>query len=139
MRKRVIEALTAMLEQQVAVREATTALLPQIEKGSRQALASIVGLGKTENAIAEACGEILSLVEEVEFGITLPSALRVVRREMTAVEGMLTRGRADEGVVAAEQEIEKDLQASWKRCNRCPRIPIRPSAGNAANATASVN
>ncbi|MBL9122726.1 MAG: hypothetical protein JNG90_03780, partial [Planctomycetaceae bacterium] len=119
-RKRVIEAVTIMLEKQIAVREATQTLVPQVEKGSRQAVASVVGLGKAEGRIVDVANEILSLVEETEFGIALPAALRSVKRSMTGVQAVLTEGQATAEVVAAEQQIESDLNALLEAMKQLP-------------------
>lgn len=128
-RKRVIEAVTLMLEKQVAVREATQTLVPQVEKGSRQAVASVVGLGKAEGRIVDVANEILSLVEETEFGIALPAALRSVKRSMTSVQGVLADGKASTEVVAAEQQIEADLTALLEAMKQLPSTQP-PKSGN---------
>lgn len=128
-RKRVIEAVTVMLEKQVAVREATQTLLPQVEKGSRQAVASLVGLGKAEGRIVDVANEILSLVEETEFGIALPAALRSVKRSMSGVQAVLADGQASGQVVAAEQQIEADLTSLLEAMKQLPSTNP-PKSGN---------
>lgn len=132
-RKRVIEALVAMLEKQTTVRETTTALAGQVEKGSRQAIASVVGLAGTESEIIELGDEALTLIEETGFGIALPSAMRVIRRQMNGVKGQLGEGQAGEDVVAAEMRIEKDLQdllEAMKQMPDSPKPPGKPRKGS---------
>lgn len=119
-RKRVIEAVMLMLERQVAVRESTQTLIPQVEKGSRQAVASVAGLGKAEGRIVDVANGILSLVEETEFGIALPAALRSIKRSMLGVQEALSAGQATADVVAAEQRIEADLESLLEAMKQLP-------------------
>lgn len=119
-RKRVLEGITLMLEKQTAVRESTVALQPQAKKGSRQAVASVVGLAQPENRIIEIDSELITLVEETEFGIALPAALRVVGRSMSNVKRSLGQGDASPPVVTAERQIEADLQALLEAMKQMP-------------------
>jgi hypothetical protein len=128
-RKRVIEALTLMLERQVAVRQSTELLGPRVKQGSRQALTAVVGLAKSEQQIINLADEIVNLVEETEFGIALPAALRVVRDSMAQVKRSLGDGDASERVVAREREIEADLAALLEAVKQMP--PSRPPNGPA--------
>ncbi len=123
-KKRVIEALTLMLEKQVAVREATTTLAPRAVEGSRQALAAVTNLGKAEGRIVEIADDIITLVEETEFGIALPSALMVVRESMISVKQSLAAADASEPVVKLELEIEEDLKSLLGAMQQMP--PSRP-------------
>jgi hypothetical protein len=126
-RRRVIEALTLMLEQQTAIREQTEQLGPKAATGSRAAQIALQGLARSEGRIATACSEILSLVIETEFGIALPAALEVVRDAMTAVEKKLSDGDGSPKVVVAEQEIEADLRALLDAMKQMPAS--KPSSG----------
>lgn len=123
-KKRVIEALTLMLERQVAIRKTTESLAPRAKQAVRQAVTSVVALAKQEQALVEMANEIITLVEETEFGIALPAALGVVRDEMEGVKGSLGRGDASEPVVAAEKQIEDDLRALMEAMKQLP--PQRP-------------
>src|SRR6185312_10299543 len=98
-KRRVLEGLNLMLEKQVAVRESTELLGPKAAAGSRQALTSIVSLGKAERRIIEIGSDLLTLVEETEFGIALPAAMLVVLDEMSEVQEMLAAGDGSEPVV----------------------------------------
>jgi hypothetical protein len=55
--------------------------------------------------------ELITLVEETEFGIALPAATRIIRDEMDGVRGSLAAALAGEEVVAAEKQVEGDLQS----------------------------
>ncbi|HEX7446665.1 MAG TPA: hypothetical protein VF306_03920 [Pirellulales bacterium] len=108
-KRRVMEGLTLMLEKQIAVREATETVGPKAAKGSRQAINAVVGLGKSEGRIMEIANELITLVEETEFGIALPAALIMVRDEMADVQASLADGDGSEQVVNDQRQIEADL------------------------------
>jgi hypothetical protein len=109
-KKRVLEGLTQMLERQVAVRQQTEKLSPHMKEASRQVLTAVAGLAKSEEQIMQIGDELTSLVEESEFGIALPAALRAVVSEMDDVKHSLAAADASESVVAAEKQIETDLK-----------------------------
>jgi hypothetical protein len=119
-KKRTVEGLLLMLEQQVMVREATESLSKRVAQGSRQAQASVVGLSKSEGKIMALADELITLVEETEFGIALPAALRVVRDEMEQVQASLAKSEAGEDVIAAERQIETDLQGLLDAMKQMP-------------------
>jgi hypothetical protein len=100
-----------MLEMQVAVRQRTVALAPGVKEGSRQALSAVIVLAKREEKITSAAQELINIVEETEFGIALPAALAAVRDATEGVQMDLAEGNASQDVVAAEKQIEADLQA----------------------------
>jgi hypothetical protein len=126
-RKRVLEGLTLMLEKQIAVREATEALGPRVEEGSRQALSGVVRLSASETRIVEIAASLISLVEETEFGIALPAAMRVVQDAMIDVEELLAAGDASDPVVTRERHIEADLASLLEAMKQMP--PSRPPSG----------
>jgi hypothetical protein len=109
-----------MLEKQVAVRESTELLGPKAAAGSRQALNSIVSLGKAEQRIIDLGSELLTLVEETEFGIALPAAMLVVLDEMSEVQALLAAGDGSEPVVNAERQIEADLKELLEAMKQLP-------------------
>ncbi|HEV7221893.1 MAG TPA: hypothetical protein VGN42_04280 [Pirellulales bacterium] len=119
-KRRVLEGLNLMLEKQVAVRESTELLGPRAAAGSRQALTSIVNLGKAERRIIEIGSDLLTLVEETEFGIALPAAMLVVIDEMAEVQELLAGGDGSEPVVNAERQIEADLAALLEAMKQMP-------------------
>lgn len=119
-RQRVMETLALMLEKQIAVRETTETLAPSVAEGSPRAAASVVALGKAEGRIIELNDSILTLVEETEFGIALPAALRVVSRSMLKIEAWLSAGDASDTVIGAEHEVEDDLAALLEAMKQMP-------------------
>lgn len=119
-KRRVLEGLNEMLDKQVAVRESTELLGPKVAAGSRQALNSIVSLGKAEQRIIDLGSDLLTLVEETEFGIALPAALLVVLDEMSEVQTLLAAGDGSEQVVNAERQIEADLKELLEAMKQMP-------------------
>ncbi len=109
-KKRVTDGLTAMLEEQIVVRQRTVALAGGVKDGSRQALNAVTGLAKREEKITDLAQELINVVEETEFGIALPAALAAIRDATDAVQMSLAEGDASEEVVAAEKQIEADLK-----------------------------
>jgi hypothetical protein len=119
-KRRVMEGLTLMLEKQVAVRESTELVGPKAASGSRQALTALVGLGKSEGRIVEMANELITLVEETEFGIALPAALLMVRDAMASVQDSLADGDGSEKVINAERQIEADIQSLLDAMKQLP-------------------
>lgn len=119
-KRRVLDGLNEMLEKQVAIREATELLGPKAASGSRQALNSIVSLGKAEQRIIDIGSELLTLVEETEFGIALPAAMLVVLDEMSEVQELLAAGDGSDPVVDAERQIEADLKELLEAIKQMP-------------------
>jgi hypothetical protein len=109
-KKRVSDGLTLMLEEQVIVRKRTVALQGGVKEASREALAAVTALSKREEKITGIAQELINIVEETEFGITLPAALAAVRDATEAVQISLADGDASDDVVKAEQRIEADLK-----------------------------
>ncbi|MBI3839431.1 MAG: hypothetical protein HY288_16045 [Planctomycetia bacterium] len=109
-KKRVIDGLTAMLEEQIVVRGRTVTLAKGVKDGSRQALNAVTGLAKREEKITDLAQELINVVEETEFGIALPAALAAVRDATEAVQTSLAEGDASDEIVAAEKQIEADLK-----------------------------
>jgi hypothetical protein len=109
-KKRVIDGLAAMLEEQIAVRGRTVVLAKGVKDGSRQALNAVTGLAKREQKITDLAQELIDMVEETEFGIALPAALAAIRDATDAVQMSLAEGDASDEVVAAEKQIEADLK-----------------------------
>ena len=80
---RIIAELTEMHEIQAAIRETTEAQAPRVAQKSRTAMMLVVGLVcKKRPSWATGPSSLLVLVEETEFGIALPTSLRVLAREM---------------------------------------------------------
>lgn len=115
-----IAKLVEMHETQLAIRETTEAQAPRVAQGSRTALIALAGLSNREGGMAEASEQLVLVVEETEFGIALPTTLRVLSREMRLVAGRLKDGDASEGTVDLERRIEEDLLALLQVIRRLP-------------------
>ena len=119
-KRRVLEGLTMMLERQVAIRESTEILGPKAAQGLRQAMNQLVGLGKSEGRSVEMANELITLVEETEFGIALPAAMIMVRDAMADVELRLADGDGSDEVIADEKRIESDLETLLDAMKKMP-------------------
>ena len=91
----------------------------------------MAGLSQKEAELAERTEHLLALVEETEFGIALPTALRVLSREMRTIEGWLKEGDASPRTVALEKRVEEDLLGLLQAIRRLPPT-TPPPAGLAA-------
>jgi len=128
-KKRVLEGLMLMLDQQVVIRQSTESLSARVAQKSRQAEASVIGLSRSEVKVIALADELITLVEETEFGIALPAATRIIRDEMDGVRGSLAAALAGEEVVSAEKEIEGDLQSLIDAMKQMPSAGRDRSAG----------
>ncbi len=117
---RIIAELTEMHETQAAIRETTEAQAPRLAQKSRTAALAVAGLSQKEAGLAERTERLLGLVEETEFGIALPTTLRVLSREMRAIEGWLKDGDASPRTVAMERRVEDDLLGLLQAIRRLP-------------------
>ena len=87
---------------------------------SRTALVIVAGLSKNEAKLGERTEHLLALVEETEFGIALPTTLRILSREMRSIEGWLKAGDVASRTVALETRVEEDLLALVQAVRRLP-------------------
>jgi hypothetical protein len=117
---RLIAELTEMHEMQASIRETTQAQAPRVAKNSRSALIVLAGLSKNEAELGERTEHLLGLVEETEFGIALPTTLRVLAREMRVIEGLLKKGDASALTIALETRVEEDLLGLLQAVRRLP-------------------
>jgi hypothetical protein len=117
---RLIGELTEMHELQASIRETTEAQAPRVAKKSRAALIAVAGLSKKEAELAERTEHLLAMVEETEFGIALPTALRVLSREMRSIEGWLKEGDTSDRTIALEKRVEEDLLGLLQAIRRLP-------------------
>ncbi|MEW4570085.1 DUF4175 domain-containing protein [Tautonia sp. JC769] len=116
----IIADLTEMYEAQVAIRESTEAQAPRAASRSRTALIALAGLAKSEAELAARIEQLTDLVEITEFGIALPTSLRVLGREMLAVEALLKAGDATPSTISLERRIEEDLLGLVQAMRRLP-------------------
>jgi hypothetical protein len=103
--------LSEMHELQSAIRETTQAQAPRVLQKSRSALMTVAGLSKNEAELGERTEHLLALVEETEYGIALPTTMRILSREMRSIEGWLKSGDVATRTVALETRVEEDLLA----------------------------
>lgn len=120
LRTRLIRDAVEMHEQQLAVREITQAQAPRVQQNSRIALVTVGGLSPKQGELGERVEHLLALVEEVEFGIALPTVLRIFGREMRSIEGWLKAGDVAPRTIAMETRLEQDLVALAGAVRRLP-------------------
>jgi len=132
---RLIAELTESHEAQMAIRETTQAQAPRVAQKSRTALIAISGLSQKEGGLAGGTEQLLALVEETEFGIALPTTLKVLSREMRRIEGWLKDGDASDRTVDLERRVEDDLLAMLQSVRRLPPT-TPPPPGSAPSADA---
>lgn len=117
---RLVAELTEMHELQASIRETTQAQAPRVLQKSRTALIAVAGLSKKEGELGQRTEHLLALVEETEFGIALPTALRVFSREMRSIEGWLKAGDVSARTIALETRVEEDLLGMLQAIHRLP-------------------
>ena len=117
---RIVAELTEMHEIQASIRETTEAQAPRVAQRSRTALILVAGLSQKEAELGERTEHLLALVEETEFGIALPTSLRVLAREMRIVQGWLKDGDASPRTIKLEKRIEDDLLGLLEAMRRLP-------------------
>jgi hypothetical protein len=126
LRSRLIIDLTEMHELQMAIRETTQAQAPRVLQKSRTALVMVAGLSKNEAELGERTEHLLDLVEETEYGIALPTTLRILSREMRSIEGWLKAGDVASRTIALETRIEEDLLGLVQAIRRLPATTPPP-------------
>jgi hypothetical protein len=112
--------LREMHEAQSSIRETTQSQAPRVAQKSRMALITVAGLSKREGELGERTERLLALVEETEFGIALPTTLRVFAREMRRIEAWLKDGDVAARTLALETRIEEDLLGLMQAVRRLP-------------------
>jgi len=112
--------LTEMLEIQTSIRERTEAQASRIAQGSRTARLQVAGMAEEEHELVERTEQLAALAEETEFGIALPTALRVVAHTMSQVEARLERSDASEQTIELERRVEEDLLGLLEAMRRLP-------------------
>ncbi len=117
---KILSELTEMHEIQVTIRETTEAQAPRVAQRSRTALVLVTSLSQKEAELVERTDHLRALTEETEFGIALPTALRVVAREMSKAQEWLKEGDASARTVTLEKRVEEDLLALLEAMRRLP-------------------
>ncbi len=138
---RLIAEMTEMREMQLSIRETAQAQAPRVLQKSRTALIAVAGLSKKEAELGARTEHLLALVEETEFGIALPTTLRVFSREMRSVESWLKAGDVAPRTLALQTRIEEDLLGLLQAVRRLPpphrRCRARRSQRTRGSASAS--
>jgi len=129
LQSRLIADLTEMYELQSSIRETTQAQAPRVLQKSRTALVTVAGLSRNEAQLGDRTEHLLALVEETEFGIALPTTLRILSREMRTIEGWLKAGDVAARTIALETRVEEDLLGLVQAVRRLPpTTPPTPGA-----------
>jgi hypothetical protein len=120
LQSRILAELHEMYEAQVSIRETTEAQAPRVAQKSRAATLIVTGMAPKEAELADRVDQLRALTEETEFGIALPTSLRVIGREMTRAAELLKAGDPTEPTVILEKRIEEDLLALAEAMRRLP-------------------
>jgi hypothetical protein len=110
-RAQVLENLQQMLDRQRLIRESTEKLRERLMSADREALLRARRLATAEQHVINIADQTVALIEQTQFSVALPPAIRSVQRRCVYVMSDLSAGRGDEKVVAAQRQIEKDLEA----------------------------
>jgi hypothetical protein len=119
-KKRTVEGVIQMLEGQIAIRQSTERLQPRLAGGEEAVVNSVVALSRAEAKLVSVGDGLTSLIEETEFGIALPAALRSITEAMSDVKDRLAKPDASPEVVALEQQIEEDLESLLEAIKQLP-------------------
>src|SRR4029079_17534408 len=106
----VMENLKHMLERQQEIRKATVVLGPKMQTAQRESALRAKDLAKAEEHIVTVADQTVQLIEETQFSIALPPAIRAIQSECVYVMADLNSGKADKTVVDAQQRIEADIK-----------------------------
>ncbi len=128
LQSRIISELTEMHEIQADIRETTQAQAPRVAQRSRTALVLVVGLSRKESELGDRTEHLRALVVETEFGIALPTALRVLAGEMRKIQEWLGQGDPSPRTVALEKRVEDDLLGLLEAIRRLPPTTPPPPA-----------
>ncbi len=121
--------LSGMHETQMSVRETSQSQVQRVAQKSRTALITVAGLSRNEAEMAERTETMLALVEETEYGIALPTTLRILAREMRSIEGWLKAADVAPRTIALETRVEEDLLELIQAIRRLsPVTPPEPGS-----------
>jgi len=123
---RIVGELTEMHEIQKEIRETTEAQAPRVAQKSRTAEIVVVGLSQKEAELGDRTEHLTALTVETEFGIALPTALRVLGREMRKIEEWLRAADASARTVTLEKRVEEDLLGLLEAMRRLPPTTAPP-------------
>ncbi|HEY8750796.1 MAG TPA: hypothetical protein VIM11_22620 [Tepidisphaeraceae bacterium] len=111
-RKQIVMNLTEMLDRQKSVRAGTEQAVAHLasSQGQRETLLKIRQLGETETSIVRIADQTIELIEQTQFSLALPPALRHVQQRMATIAAALDDSHADAKLVDSEIQVERDLQ-----------------------------
>jgi hypothetical protein len=107
----VLENLQQMLDRQKLIRESTQRLGERLASADREAGVQARRLATAEQHVINIADQTVALIEQTQFSVALPPAIRSVQRRCAYVMADLSAGRGDARVVDAEKQVEADLQA----------------------------
>jgi len=107
----VLENLQQMLDRQKLIRESTQRLGERLASADREAGVQAKRLATAEQHVINIADQTVTLIEQTQFSVALPPAIRSVQRRCVYVMSDLSAGRGDARVVDAQKQIEADLQA----------------------------
>lgn len=120
LQSRVLGELSDMEEMQKEIRETTEAQAPRVAKQSRTAEMLVAGLSKRQAELGDRVEQFVLLTEETEFGVAMPTALRVLARDMRTVQTRLAERDASPRAIQLEKRVEEDLKSLIEAIRRVP-------------------
>ena len=123
---KILAELTEMHEIQMAIRETTEAQAPRVAQGSRTASILVAGQSQKEAELGERTEQLAALTEETEFGIALPTSLKVLSREMRKIQEWLKASDASPRTITLEKRVEDDLLGLLEAMRRLPPTSAPP-------------
>jgi hypothetical protein len=111
-RRQIVMNLTEILERQKSVRAGTELSIEHLSdsQGKRDTQLKIRQLGATETSIVRIADQTVDLIEQTQFSLALPPAIRRVQQQMAVIAATLDDARADAQLVQSESQVERDLQ-----------------------------
>ena len=132
-RGQVMENLRHMLERQEQIRQATVALSPKMKTAQRESTLRAKELARAEEHIVNVADQTVQLIEETQFSIALPPAIRGIQSECVYVMADLNSAKVDDTVVLAEKKIEKDIKDLLETLKESASMASKPSNCQSCN------
>ena len=110
-RAQVLENLQQMLDRQRLIRESSEKVRVPLMSADREALVRSKKLATAEQHVINIAEQTVQLIEQTQFSVALPPAIRSIQRRCAYVMADLSAGRAGEKTIEAQRQIEKDIEA----------------------------
>lgn len=107
----VLENLKQMLDRQRLIRESTEKLGERLMSADREAVLRARRLATAEQHVINIAEQTVALIEQTQFSVALPPAIRSIQRRCVYVMSDLSAGRGTPQNIAAQKEIERDIEA----------------------------